>query len=251
MSKLNIEIKERVAIVEMNFNAENTLTPKTIASLIETCEELEHSQEVHVILLRSAQDKYFSNGLDPRSLDTELNACFEGILKMIRSLYSIGKPMVAAVNGYALAGGAALSILADYRVIDTRFKCAFNEVLLGVTMIQILIDIIKETVGPFHAKHLCQRGITFKAKEALDMGFADLMVEPDELVSRSFLFARRLAKLENKSICNIKRLSRRNILLDAERFQEEDHKKFWEVIESGYIKKNIQRLLVRSTARAL
>ena len=250
MAELNVQIRERVAIVEMNFNAENTLTPRTIVSLVKTCKELDLSQKVHVILLRSAQDKYFSNGLDPSSLDTELDACFTNILKMIHSLYSIEKPMVAAVNGYALAGGAVLSILADYRVIDTRFKCAFNEVLIGMTMTQVLIDIIRETVGPFHAKHLCQRGITFKAKEALKMGFADSVVEPGRLAFRSFLFARRLAKLESRSICNIKRLSRRRVLLDFKRFEKEDHKKLMEIIRSGHIKKNIQRLLARSITKA-
>ena len=249
MSGLNIETKEKVAIVEMDFNVENTFTPARITSLIETCEELDRSEETNVILLKSAQEKYFSNGLDPEALKTDLDVCFEYMLKMIRNLYGLDKPMVAAVNGYAIAGGAVLSVLADYRIVDTRFKAAFNEVLIGITMVQLLIDIIRETVGPFHAKHLCQRGVTFKAKEALQMGFADFVVQPEELTNRSFLFAKRLAKLENRSICNIKKLSRRNILLDGERFWEEDQKVFNEIVESSSIKVNIQKLLDRSIAR--
>ncbi len=210
---LHLKVEEKIGHIALDINEENTLNGAVINEIIRRHEEFDNRKDVNVIFLSSQRDKYFCNGLDPNALrDEGSDVCFGAIVHMVPKLYSLRKPMVACINGYALAGGAVLGILADYRFADHTFKCAFSEILLNLTMPRILIDIIRNTVGPFHAKHLCQTGKIVKAEEALSMGLVDNLFEPDELYKKSFNFAKKIARFSPSALAYMKKSLRAPVM---------------------------------------
>ncbi len=249
---LTQRVEDKIGFIELDINQENTLAPASINELIKKCEELDKLQSVNVLFISSARDKYFCNGLNPLAVKEEgLDICFSAIVNMITRLYSIKKPMVACINGYALAGGAVLGILADYRFANAALKYAFNEILLGLTVPQILFDIINNTVGSFHAKHLCQTGKVVRAKEALSMGLIDGIFEDDRLYSKSLHFAKRLANFSSLSICYIKKLSRKKIFESFEKMNTLEEKNiFEECLRQPIVKETFKKLLQSSQKRS-
>ena len=248
---LEFKIKEKIAHVVLDINEENTLNPAVINTIIEKCEEFDKKTDVNVIFMSSRRDKYFCNGLDPNSLREEgSEVCFEAIVRMIFKLYTIKKPIVVCINGYALAGGAVLGILADYRFADHTLKYAFSEIYLNLTMPRMLVDIIRNTVGSFHAKHLCQVGKIVKAEEALSMGLVDNLFEPDELYKKSLNFAKKLAKFSSSALAYMKESLRAPVM---ESFHNRDPKKEKEVLQKCLgepsVKEAFEKLLKQSQKR--
>ena len=247
---LKEKIENKIGFITLDVNPENTLSPASIGSIIDLCEKLDSSEDVHVIFMSSARARYFSNGIDPLAIrEKGIMACFEALVDLVTRLYAIKKPMVACVNGYALAGGAVLGILADYRFADQNLKYAFNEILMGLTMSQMLFDIIKNAVGPFHAKHLSQTGKAVRAGEALSMGLVDQIFEPHELYKRSLNFAKRLSGLSSPSLCHLKKVSRKEILESSKKNQKQELQALKKYLTQPVVKENFQRLLERSQKR--
>ena len=203
---LKEKIEEKIGFVTLDNGPENLLVPSLINEIIDVCNRFDKHDDVHIIFMNSSAEKFFSNGLDPKALMEEgFEVCFQAVIRMVYELYALKKPMVACINGYALAGGAVLGILADYRFANPKLKYSFNEVLLGLTMPQILFDIIKNTVGPFHAKHLSQTGKVVKANDAIAMGLVDKIFENEQLYAHSLHFAKRLSRMSPISLRQFKK----------------------------------------------
>ena len=146
---IQTHIQDKIGFITLDINKRNSLVPESIYSLIEFCKQMDASHQVNIIFLSSKNDKYFCNGLEPSAVVADAESCFKAIMDMIQNLYLLSKPMVACINGYAMAGGAVLGILADYRFISPKTKYSFSEVALGIPMTHLLVEIIKNVVGPF------------------------------------------------------------------------------------------------------
>jgi enoyl-CoA hydratase/carnithine racemase len=96
----------------------------------------------------------------------------------------IGKPVVAAITGYALGGGLELALCADFRVAGTNAKVGQPEILLGVIPGAGGTQRLPRLVGPARAKDIVFTGRFVDAAEALAMGLVDAVV-PDGDVHRA------------------------------------------------------------------
>ncbi len=248
MELINITIRENIATVEMNFNTQNVFGVNELHLLMDSLEGIAKKKEVHVILLTSCSEKYFSNGIDPQALKKDgIDICFQTLFEFIRRIYILQKPLVARLRGYTMAGGAILSILADYRIASPTLRIAFNEILLGLTMKQLVVDIIKETVGSFHAKLICQTGYSLKAGRALEIGLVDFCYENSELDEKAFIFARKLARLNNESLCHMKSMFRRNIFVSPDKYNDIDNIAFKKASHSQTFFSIMEKLIKRDS----
>ena len=93
----------------------------------------------------------------------------------------IPKPVIAAINGYALGGGCELSMCADFRVVADNAKMGQPEILLGVIPGAGGTQRLTRLVGPAKAKDLCFTGRFVEAEEALAIGLADVVVPAAEV----------------------------------------------------------------------
>jgi enoyl-CoA hydratase/carnithine racemase len=106
----------------------------------------------------------------------------------------IPKPVVAAVNGYALGGGCELALCADIRIAAENAKLGQPEILLGLIPGAGGTQRLSRLVGPSRAKDLIFTGRTVGAAEALSIGLVDRVVAAEEVYDQARAWAGRLAR---------------------------------------------------------
>jgi enoyl-CoA hydratase len=160
----------------------------------------------------AAEGRAFSAGLDlkrvpgldrlgQRRLVDALNDCFG-------TLYAWPKPLVAAVNGHAIAGGLILALCADWRVAadvaDVAMQVSLAEVRVGVTYPVAALEVARGELAPATARKLVLLGEVLDASTALAHGVFDEIVAPAELRQRALLAAGRYARLPRKAFATTK-----------------------------------------------
>ncbi|MDH3684558.1 MAG: enoyl-CoA hydratase-related protein [Acidimicrobiia bacterium] len=147
MTVVDTEIANHVALVTLQRpHARNALDPELIVALVATWEALAADDEVRVIVLTGAEGTTFCSGFDlvttiplitgarePADEHEQAVVDDRGLLgRATLRDYDPGKPVIAAVNGHAIAGGMELMLAADLRVVATGVKLGLSEVALGL-----------------------------------------------------------------------------------------------------------------------
>jgi enoyl-CoA hydratase len=161
-------------------------------------------------LLITGEGKAFCAGADINQLNT-LNAQ-TGLefarhgQKIFRLLEQLGKPSLAAINGFALGGGCELAMAATMRIASTAAVFGQPEIKLGVIPGFGGTQRLARLVGKGRALDLCLTGRTIKAEEALQWGLVTQVVSPDELLPKAHLILKELvtlAPLALKSVMSV------------------------------------------------
>ena len=97
--------------------------------------------------------------------------------------------VIAAISGYALGGGCELALACDYRIASTKAVFGQPEILLGIIPGGGGTQRLPRVVGASRAKELMVTGRQVKSEEALRIGLADEVVEPEELMARALELA--------------------------------------------------------------
>ena len=140
-------------------------------------------------------DRLFAAGADISEFGgaTEaatIGAAFHAALNAVAAIPSF---TIAAVSGYALGGGCELSMACDYRIVSTKAVFGQPEILLGIIPGGGGTQRLPRLVGASRAKELMITGRQVKADEALRIGLADEVVEPDALMQRALEMATSVA----------------------------------------------------------
>ncbi len=105
-------------------------------------------------------------------------------------------PVVIACNGHALAMGAVLLLAADLRIgASGDFKIGFNEVAIGMAAPVFLVEFARERLSKRHLQRATVQAEIYAPKSAVDAGFLDRVVAPDDLFSEALKESQRLAQL--------------------------------------------------------
>jgi enoyl-CoA hydratase/carnithine racemase len=105
------------------------------------------------------------------------------VSRALGALFSLPKPVVAAVNGHAIAGGCVMACAADYRMMAREpGRIGIPELLVGVPFPVVPLEIMRFAAPPQHLQSLIYRGTTLTADEALQHGLVDAVVDPEGLV---------------------------------------------------------------------
>lgn len=115
--------------------------------------------------------------------------------KVFRALEQLGKPSLAAINGFALGGGCELAMSATLRIASQSAIFGQPEVKLGVIPGFGGTQRLSRLVGKGRALDLCLTGRTIKADEALNWGLVSEIVEPEKLIERAHLLLKNIIKL--------------------------------------------------------
>jgi enoyl-CoA hydratase len=110
------------------------------------------------------------------------------------AVFAFGRPVVAAVNGHAIAGGAVLAFAADQRVMaQGKGRIGTPELLVGVAFPRAPLELVVHAVGEQVARKLLFGAETYGPDQALALGMVDELAEPDALVPRAVELAARMA----------------------------------------------------------
>ncbi|MEW6730428.1 MAG: enoyl-CoA hydratase/isomerase family protein, partial [Acidobacteriota bacterium] len=204
---MRIEYRDGFAILHMQMGKANAISPSFLAAALKALDELEE-QSVNCIIL-TGYDKYFSAGLNLLEL-WEYNRIqllefvqqFEAVFVRILRLPQI---VIAAINGHAIAGGAILAQLADYRImVDGDLRIGVNEIDLGIPFPRQILEILKERLPRASYFDVLYRGLLFPPQEALRVGLIDEISAPESLEQRAILLATELAAKSKTALACIK-----------------------------------------------
>src|SRR5581483_7251028 len=173
-----------VTVVRMARGKGNALNLDLLRALSEALDDLQRRPCRAVVL--TGQGSVFCAGVDLTAL-TEGGASYVQQLLpvMVRGfeqLATFPKPLVGAINGHAIAGGAILMCACDQRILARgNARIGITEVLVGVPFPAWALEIVRFATPPQHFPTLVCTGRTWPAQEALGRGWVDELVEPDQL----------------------------------------------------------------------
>jgi enoyl-CoA hydratase len=185
----------------------NIVDPELIEHLIDTLPALTEDPAVRCIVVRGS-GRIFIGGADIRKmrrLDPGTYRAMRRWVEVQRMLELAPKPVVAALNGHALGGGAELSLACDLRILHARATFGFPETTLGIFPGAGGSQRLPRLIGMHQAKRLIMDGRRLSAAEALAQGLVDLVAgdDFDAVVDRE---SARLAALPTRTIGLVKQV---------------------------------------------
>lgn len=178
----------------------NALNATMIEELTRALEAAAKDVACGVVLLTGAGNA-FCSGMDLTHLEAlaakseqEHRSDTEQIARLLRTLYDLPKPTIAAVNGAAVAGGMGLATVCDFTLAVPEAKFGYTEVRIGFIP-AIVSAFLREQIGDKRARDLLLTGRLIQAQEALEMGLITRIVPAAELMREARELAAKL--LEN------------------------------------------------------
>ena len=217
------ETSEKIGIITLNRpEKRNAISPAMIDDLLGALDEAERGP-ARVVILTGA-GKAFCAGMDLEALrelaaqtPEQHVADAERMGKMFHSVYSFAKPLIAAVNGAALAGGTGLATLADFTLAVPEAKFGYTEVRIGFLPAVVSVFLLRQ-VGEKITRELLLTGKIFDAAEAHRLGLVTHLVPQEKLMESARELAQSLIASSPMSL----RLTKRIILRWNEKEIERD-----------------------------
>jgi len=173
MSLVEYAIDENVAIVTFN-DGENRFNPKFLDAVLSVLDDIEKNTEANALVVKSAHEKIFSNGIDlewlyPHVQNKDLDTCkafFYKLNDVFKRVLMYPMPTIAAMNGHSFAGGAILSCAFDFRYMRTQrgFFC-FPEVDLGIPFLPGMTALLDKAIPKYKMIEMQLTGVRLPAEE--------------------------------------------------------------------------------------
>jgi enoyl-CoA hydratase len=174
----------------------NALNQKTMDELRECFEGIERDDEVRAVILTGAGEKAFVGGADINELAVqtpvegkEMSVRGQRILDLIEHL---GKPVIAAINGYALGGGCELALACTLRIASENARLGQPEVKLGLIPGYAGTQRLTRLVGKGRALEMVLSGDPISAAEAYRIGLVNQVVPPHDLIATAEKLAQKI-----------------------------------------------------------
>ena len=181
---VRLEVGDGVGTIRIDRPKMNALNRQVQAEIRDAAVEATERDDVRAVVLYGGE-RVFAAGADIKEMAdmsyTDMVKRSTGLTSAFTAVARIPKPVVAAVNGYALGGGCELSLCADVRFAADNAVFGQPEVLLGIIPGAGGTQRLSRLVGPSRAKDIIFSGRFVDAEEALRIGLADRVV-PAELV---------------------------------------------------------------------
>ena len=192
------EVKDHIAVITINRpDALNALNLEVLEDIARTAEKAEKDNDVYVLVITGAE-RAFVAGADIGQMKdftpVEAKAFGDFGNSVFLKIESLTKPVIAAVNGFALGGGCELCMACDIRIASEKARFGQPEVSLGITPGFGGTQRLPRIIGLSKAKELILTARQIKADEALSIGLVDRVVPPEELMDSALGLAGEIAK---------------------------------------------------------
>src|SRR5215213_6697120 len=187
---------EGVALIRLRGGKANAMTREVLEGIIRLVDEVEAAPDARAIVVTGVE-RHFSAGLAlpvllPLGRD-EMRAFIDLFGAAMLRVFRAELPVVAAVNGHAIAGGCVLALQCDARLMtDADARIGLNEVRLGIGLPASVVEPLRLAVPASSLARIAVEGALFSPGEALRLGLVDEVVPDAELVDRAVERARAL-----------------------------------------------------------
>src|SRR6266851_6738913 len=208
---LLLESSEHIATITLNRpDKRNSITTQMIADLHSLLDTVENTH-ARVVILTGA-GKTFCAGMDLSLLQavatqspSENQEDSRRMAKLFRRIWSYSKPMIAAVNGHALAGGCGIATLCDFTIAVPEAKFGYTEVKIGFLPAIVSVFLTRQ-IGEKRCRDLLLTGRIIEAAEAKEFGLVSEVVPAERLMERAHELADLLISASPSSLTRSKQL---------------------------------------------
>jgi len=186
--RITYSVQKRIGRITLNWpEKNNTLDDQMVSELIQAFVQTQRDTQVHAVIL-SAEGESFCSGIDPLYLQRISKYDFNqnlqdstNLMKLFQLIYTLRKPVIALVQGAALAGGCGLASVCDF-VLAARETAQFGytEAQIGFIPAIVLIFLVRR-IGEGRARELTLQGKIISAEKAFDLGLISQVVSAIEL----------------------------------------------------------------------
>lgn len=176
----------------------NPIGPLTVGELVHAFQAAQEHEEIRVVVLTGA-GSVFSAGGDlgqmsgqPQGRESPIRP--RSLTELLPAMHGLGKPIIAMVNGHALAGGMGLMVACDLVVASAEATFGLTEINVGLWPMMITAELVRN-IGRKKTLELMLTGKRIDAGEALAMGLVNKVVPLAELEAETMALASRLAQL--------------------------------------------------------
>jgi len=201
-----IEKTERIATIIINRPTKlNALNKKTIYELGVAFDQLQNDEATKVIVITGSGTKAFVAGADIAefsdfSVQQGAKLAAEGQETLFDFVQNLEKPVIAAINGFALGGGLELAMAAHFRVTSTNAKMGLPEVSLGVIPGYGGTQRLAQLIGKGKAMEMIMTANMLSAEEALKNGLVNYVAEQEDLLPLCYKLAKKITRNSSTAI---------------------------------------------------
>jgi len=235
MSYKNLIVEEnnKIKIVKISRPEKlNALNNQTLSELNSVLDEIQVNNSVKVVIITGSGEKAFVAGADIEEinkLDVESAKQFSEFGQSVfNKIENLNKPVIAAVNGYALGGGCELAMACHIRFASVKAKFGQPEIKLGIIPGYGGTQRLTRLVGTAKSLELMLIGDMINAEDAVKFGLVNQVFLHEELFRRTLEFAERVSEMSSVIVKNILKASiggsmlnlKSGLKLEAELFAE-------------------------------
>ena len=195
LDQITVSVDGAVALVTINRPEKlNAVTREMSAALEQFAAWANDADEVRAIVLTGAGDRAFCAGSDIRTLDDYATPWeFRNRRDYCDALRELRKPVIAAINGYALGGGLETALTCDIRIASANATFAAPEIKLGWIGGGGMTALLANSIGASNTALMTMTGDPVDAARALGWGLVSEVLEPDRLLPRALEIAATIA----------------------------------------------------------
>jgi enoyl-CoA hydratase/carnithine racemase len=229
MEFVNVEVSDGVATIRLDRPKMNAISFAVQDGLRAAAAEVTERDDVRAVVLWGGE-RVFAAGNDVKEMAemsyADMVRASASVTSAVTAIARIPKPVVAAVNGYALGGGCELSLAADLRFAAANATFGQPEVQLGIIPGAGGTQRLSRLVGPSRAKDIIYTGRHVRADEALAIGLVDKVFAPEEVYPKAVEWARQFAGAASLAVRAAKESIDRGLEVDIETGLEIERQQF-------------------------
>ena len=208
MSQLLLQAQNGILQITINRESKlNALNTALIAEFEEVLQQYRDDSSIFGLIITGSGSKAFAAGADIAEFaqynsDEGRQMAAKG-MPMFRAIETYPKPIIAAVNGFALGGGCELAMACHLRVAATNARFGQPEVNLGLIPGYGGTQRLPQLIGRAKALELIMTAEPIKADEALQLGLVNYVVEPDQLLPKCYELLQKIATKAPRAIARV------------------------------------------------
>lgn len=202
---ISYELADGIVTLTLRNGKVNAVSPEVITEFHACLDQAEKDQAIVII---TGQPGILSGGYDLKVMQSGVQNAIDLVAAgsgLARRMLAHPLPIIVACPGHAVAKGAFILLSADYRIgVEGPFRIGLNEVQIGMTMHHVGIELARDRLRKSYFNRSVINAEMFDPQEALQAGFLDAVVAPDDLLSAANEIAEQMKKLNMTAHANTK-----------------------------------------------